>query len=169
MFCPEDHRPPSGQGLISDQRMMFVLDKAQRDYPQELRLVTCWDEENKVLYEFITDEFRLSASNVALIYKRRWDIELFFKWIKQHLKIKTFLGTSENAVKTQIWIAMIYYLLVWWLKKQTNFKGSLLDLSRMLSETLLWRMHLIDILSLNKRKLRSYAPPIRGKPQLAFF
>ena len=169
VFCPEDHRPPSGQGLISDQRMMFVLDKAQRDYPQELRLVTCWDEENKVLYEFITDEFRLSASNVALIYKRRWDIELFFKWIKQHLKIKTFLGTSENAVKTQIWIAMIYYLLVWWLKKQTNFKGSLLDLSRMLSETLLWRMHLIDILSLNKRKLRSYAPPIRGKPQLAFF
>lgn len=165
----QEHKKPKGKGVLLDEKIAFIMDKAEQDYPDDLRLVSFWDDENQILYEFMTDEHRLSASNIALIYKRRWDIELFFKWIKQHLKIKTFFGTSENAVKTQIWVAMIYYLLLWWLKKQTHFKGSLLDLARMISESILWRIHLVDILSLKHIKNNSHIHRIRGKPQLALF
>jgi len=165
----QQHRNPVGKGVLADERIALILDKAVKNYPYDLRLVTYFDEEHKVLYEFLTDEFRLSAINIALIYKRRWDIELFFKWIKQHLKVKTFLGTSENAVKTQIWIAMIYFLLVSWIKFQAKFKGTLLELTRMLKETFLWRIHLVDILSLTLKTTRRANPRIRGTPQLSFF
>ena len=107
------HKKALGRGVLKGEKIAFMLKKAQEDYPDDLRLVTYHDKEHNVNYEFITDGLRLSASNIALIYKRRWDVELFFKWIKQHLKIKTFLGTSKNAVMTRIWIAMIYYLLYW--------------------------------------------------------
>jgi IS4 transposase len=106
------HKKVLGEGVLKDEKIAFILDKAQQDYPDDLRLVTFHDNEHDVTYQFITDHLKLSAANIALVYKRRWDVELFFKWIKQHLKIKTFLGTSKNAVMTQIWIAMIYYLLL---------------------------------------------------------
>ena len=86
---------------------------------------------------------------IAKIFKEQWQIELFFKWIKQNLKIKTFLGTTQNAVMTQIWIAMIYYLLLTYIKFQTKFQKSLLDLTWMIKEVLLARRDLIDLLSLN--------------------
>jgi IS4 transposase len=116
--------------------------------------VTFYDDEHDVTYQFLTDEFRLSAANIALIYKQRWQIELFFKWIKQHLKIKTFLGTSKNAVLTQIWVAMIYFLLLAWIKFQTKFAGSLLELTRMIEEVLLERISIIDVLNLTPRTIR---------------
>jgi hypothetical protein len=96
----------------------------------------------------------MSPLNIALIYKRRWDIELFFKWIKQHLKIKTFLGTSKNAVMTQIWVAMIYFLLLSWIKFQTNFKGSLLQLTRKFKEVLLLNISIINILNVETKHIR---------------
>ncbi len=147
------HRPSLAKGVLKDERVCFVqgLDK----YPGDLRRVTYFDEETENTYEFLTDEFRLSASNIALIYKQRWKVELFFKWIKQHLKIKTFLGTSKNAVMTQNWIVMIYYLLLAWIRFQTRFKGSLLDLTRIREGTILRHVSLIDLLHLTPKTLHN--------------
>ena len=150
----KEHRSPTGRGVLKDEKVGFVLPKALEDYPEDLRLVTYHDDEHDVTYEFLTDECRLSAVNIALIYKQRWQIELFFKWIKQHLKIKTFLGTSKNAVLTQIWVAMIYFLLVSWIKFQTKFTGSLLELTRMIAEVLLEQVSIIDLLNFTPRTVR---------------
>ena len=116
----------------------------------------------------ITDDFRLSAANIAAIYKRRWDIELFFKWIKQHLKIKTFLGTSKNAVMTQIWIAIIYYLLLAWVKAQTKFTGSLLDLTRIIQAVILKPVSLLNLLQLTPKTV-SEAIQRASPPQASLF
>lgn len=144
----KEHKPPLGKGVIKDEIVAFTEYKAEKDYPDDLRLVTYYDEETDVTYEFLTNEFDLDALDIAEIYKNRWQIELFFKWIKQHLKIKTFLGTSENAVMTQIWIAMIYYLLVSWLKFQTKFEKSLLTLTRILEVSILKPVSIINLLNL---------------------
>jgi hypothetical protein len=162
------HRAPHGLGVLKDERVGLVLEKAMKAYPDDLRLVTFHDEKYDVTYEFLTDDFRLSALNIAAIYKRRWDIELFFKWIKQHLKIKTFLGTSKNAVMTQIWIAMIYYLLLAWVKSQTKFKGSLLDLTRILEAALLRPISLLNLLNLTPKTV-SKALERSSSPQAALF
>lgn len=160
-------RKAIGAGVLKDETVAFSLDEAQKDYPKDLRLVIYYDEEHKQMYEFLTDEFRLSALNIALIYKQRWQVELFFKWIKQHLKIKTFLGTSKNAVMTQIWVAMIYYLLLSFIKHQTKFAGSLLELSRIFAEVILQKVHLIDLLSLTPKTLHRLKS--RASPQLHLF
>jgi|TARA_Y100000310_G_C20577854_1_gene761389 hypothetical protein len=162
------HRNPVGTGIMKDERIAFVLPKAQEKYPTDLRLVTYIDAETKQIYEFFTDEFRLSALNVAGIYKARWEIELFFKWIKQNLKIKTFFGTSENAVKTQIWIAMIYYLLLQWLSACINAGRSITDLTRMIATVILHTMPLLDILCCTPRTLERMKK-IRDGPQMSFF
>ena len=99
-------------------------------------------------YRFLTNNFSLAAATISGIYKARWEIELFFKWIKQNLKIKSFLGTSKNAVMSQVWIAMIYFLLLSFIKHQTKYRYSLLTLARIIQETLFDRRSLIDILGL---------------------
>lgn len=137
------------QGVLSDELIELVLPEAEKKYPYRLRRITYYDEETKRTLVFLTNNRAYSAGTIAALYKARWSIELFFKWIKQHLKIKTFLGTSKNAVMTQIWVAMIYYLLLAYLKLQTKFKGSLLDLTRMIAETLLLRIPLLHIISLS--------------------
>lgn len=142
------HKKILGKGILKDERIAFILKKSEDNYPYDLRLITFHDDEYDVTYEFLTDHFQFSAANIAQIYKRRWDIELFFKWIKQHLSIKTFLGTTKNAVLTQIWIAMIYYLILSWIKHQTKFKGSLHTLTIMLKEVILKPVQIIDILHL---------------------
>lgn len=164
----KEHRSPCGEGVLKDEKVGFVLAKALEDYSDDLRLVTFHDDEHDVTYQFLTDEFRLSAANIALIYKQRWQIELFFKWIKQHLKIKTFLGTSKNAVLTQIWIAMIYFLLLAWIKFQTKFEGSLLELTRMIEEVLLDAISILDLLNLTPKTVKR-ALARAGPPQLALF
>jgi len=158
---------PLGTGVINDELIEFLNDEAREAYPGRLRLVTFYDAEHGQTYQFLTNEFNLSASNIALIYKQRWQVELFFKWIKQHLKIKTFLGTSKNAVMTQIWVAMIYFLLLAFIKYQTKFAGSLLDLSRMIAEVILQKVHLIDLLSLTPKTMRRLK--CRDNPQLQLF
>jgi len=162
------HRSPCGKGVTKDEKIAFALEESEQKYPADLRLVTFYDEEHDRWYKFLTDEFRLSASNIALIYKRRWDIELFFKWIKQHLKIKTFLGTSENAVMTQIWVVMIYYLLLAWIKFQTKFDGSLLDLTRILSIAMLKSVSLINLLNLTPKTV-TQAMQRASPPQPSLF
>ncbi len=127
------HRLAKGKGVLKDERVAFVLPAAQDKYPEDVRQVTFVDDDGTV-YEYLTDEFRLSASNIAEIYKRRWDIETFFRWIKQNLKIKTFLGTSKNAVMTQILVAMTYFLLLKWLAHCINYKGTLTDMARKIAE-----------------------------------
>ena len=164
IFPLRQSRKPIGAGVISDERMAFALEEAQEHYPDDIRLVTYYDEETKKTYEFLTDEFRLSALNIAAIYKSRWQVELFFKWIKQHLKIKTFLGTSKNAVMIQVWVAMIYYLVLAFIKHQTKFDGSLFKLSIIVSEAILMKVHLIDLLSLTPKSLPRLMA--RGHPQL---
>ena len=163
----EEHRKPAAAGVIKDERIAFVLPQAMKDYPADLRLVTYVDAETYQIYEFLTDMFHLSALNIALIYKCRWDIELFFKWIKQHLKIKTFFGTSRNAVLTQVWIAMIYYLLLKWLSAIIGFHGTILELTRMLREVCLQPFPLIEVLCCTPKTLRRLR--IRAGPQMGLF
>jgi len=120
----------SSKGLLADKEIMLTGFYSCQKYPEKLRLVTYYDRENDKIYEFLTNNFHLAGYTIAQIYKARWQVELFFKWIKQNLKIKTFLGTSKNAVLTQIWTAMIYYLLLAYIKYQTKYKHSLLYLTR---------------------------------------
>jgi len=141
------HEVDEKKGLLFDQTIKLTGYYQSRYYPEELRLVGFIDPETKKEFVFLTNNFTLSAYTITQIYKARWQIELFFKWIKQNLKIKSFLGTSRNAVLTQIWVAMCYYLLLSYIKYQTKYSYSLLELSRIFSEMVLERISLIDLLS----------------------
>lgn len=132
--------------ILADD-VVWVGDPVEDVYGKQMRCVRYVDKKQGELM-FLTNNFTLTAKEVALVYKERWQIELFFKWIKQNLKIKTFLGTSRNAVMNQIWVAMIYYLLLSYIKFQTRYEGSLLELTWMIKTTLLARRSLIDLLSL---------------------
>jgi hypothetical protein len=144
----------SGKGFIIDQRIFLQGILTKDKYPKQLRRIKYYDEERKKTLTFLTNNFKLAATTIAQIYRSRWQIELFFKWIKQNLKIKSFLGTSKNAVLIQIWIAMCYYLLLTYIKYQTKYGYSLLQLSRVIRETLFERKNLIDILTLRPERLR---------------
>ena len=157
------------EGVIKDEVISFVLPNAEKAYPHKLRLVTYWCATKQKQLQFITNNFKLSASTIAAIYKEHWQIELFFKWIKQHLKIKTFLGTNKNAVLTQIWIAMIYFLLLSYIKAQTKTKLSLLELSRIFAEAFFSRITIIDMLTLPPASIVQQLKQTRGSPQLALF
>jgi len=144
----------TGKGVLSDQCISLQGPQTKTKYPKELRLIRYYDEEKDKTLTFLTNNVKLAASTIARIYKSRWQIEIFFKWIKQNLKIKSFLGTSKNAVLTQIWVAMCYYLLLTYIKYQTKYGFSLLQLSRVIRETLFQRKALIDILTMNPDHLK---------------
>lgn len=152
--------PVSGKGVLSDVRVSLQGPLTKTKYPKELRLIRYHDEEREKTLTFLTNNFKLAAKTIAQIYKSRWQIELFFKWVKQNLKIKSFLGTSKNAVLTQIWVAMCYYLLLTYIKYQTKYGFSLLQLSRVIREMLFERKTIIDILTLkpDRLKLRQEEP-----------
>lgn len=151
IFVVGQHKTKLEKNILADETVIFGDYNAMNVYPEKLRRVKYFDEENGKVYVYLTNNFELTAGQIAQIYKERWQIELFFKWIKQNLKIKTFLGTSKNAVMTQIWVAMVYYLLLAYIKFQTKFKKSLLEFTRMIRETLMVRRNLVDLLSLNVR------------------
>ena len=111
-----------------------------QDYPELLRRIRFKDPESGKTLVFITNNFSLPAATICALYKSRWQVELFFKWIKQHLRIKQFYGTSENAVKTQIWIAVSVYVLVAIVKKRLDLDASLYTLLQILSVTLFEKM-----------------------------
>ena len=153
------HQVNTRQGVIKDEEVVLMGFYTQQGYPEKLRLVTYYDKEHKKIYQFLTNQFTLSAYTISQIYKARWEIELFFKWIKQNLKIKTFLGTTKNAVLTQIWTAMIYYLLLAYIKYQTKYKHSLLYLTRVIKECLFKRADIIDLLNLSLKKVGRLRDP----------
>ena len=127
------HEINKSTGLQCDQTI--VLTNSFKDYPEQLRRIRYFDSETKKLLIFLTNDFSLPALTIAQLYKCRWQVELFFKWIKQHLRIKSFFGTSENAVKTQIWIAISIYVLVAIIKKRLNIPYSLYAILQVLSVT----------------------------------
>jgi hypothetical protein len=123
-------------GLRCDQTIALIAPKARKDYPQQLRRIKFYDAEHNKHLVFLTNNFELPALTIAQLYRCRWQVELFFKWIKQHLRIKKFYGTTENAVKTQIWIAIAVYVLVAIVKKRLNTEASLYTILQILSLTL---------------------------------
>lgn len=133
-------------GLTSDQSVEFSGYYASRKCSIPLRRIGYRDPETGKHYVFLTNNFTLSALTIAKIYKARWQIELFFKWIKQNLKIKSFLGTSKNAVMTQIWIALCVYLLLAYLKFQSKTKNSLQQILRLLQTNLFEKWCLMDLI-----------------------
>ncbi len=133
------HRVEKNTGLICDQTIRLVNYYVSRDYPEKLRRIRFHDTPRDKDLTFLTNNFTLPALTIAQLYKCRWQVELFFKWIKQHLRIKKFYGTSENAVKTQIWIAISVYVLVAILKKRLRLDESLYTILQVLSLTLFER------------------------------
>jgi hypothetical protein len=160
------HKPIRNKNVIRDDVIRLTGYYTCQKYPDRLRIVGYVDPETNKYYEFLTNNFALSAKTIADIYKSRWQIELFFKWIKQNLKIKSFLGTTPNAVLTQIWVAMCYYLLLLYIKYQSKFAHSITELSRMIKEVLMTRTNLIDILSLNSTTIKKIRDPV---PQMSLF
>jgi hypothetical protein len=126
-------QPDRDNGILSDQAIALTGVTSSQKYSESLRRIKFYDSGTKKTFVFLTNNFRLSAVTVAALYKSRWGIETFFKWIKQHLKILSFWGHSENAVKTQIWIAISSYLIVIIAKKQLNLKYSLYEILQMIS------------------------------------
>jgi hypothetical protein len=120
-------------GVLGDHSIKLCGTLTSRKYPGKLRLIEYWDKESDKKFYFLTNNFRLNALTVAALYKDRWYIELFFKWIKQHLKIKSFWGQNENAVKTQIWIAISVYVIVAIAKKKLELPQSLYEILQMVS------------------------------------
>ena len=136
------HSVDRTDGLRYDQTVMLVTPKSLAGYPEKLRRVKYFDAEREKQFVFLTNNFVLPALTIAKLYKCRWQIELFFKWIKQHLRIKAFYGTSDNAVKTQIWIAVSTYVLVAIIRKRLHLEMNLYTILQILSVTLFEKVQL---------------------------
>lgn len=134
------------KGLTSDQTIEFTGLQTARKCPVQLRRIGYRDPESGKHYVFLTNNFRLAAKTIADIYKARWQVELFFKWIKQNLKIKSFVGTSKNAVMTQIWIALCMYLLLTFLKFQSKLTKSMQQILRLLHLNLFEKRDMMALL-----------------------
>jgi hypothetical protein len=130
------HPADKATGVRSDHTVILTAIDSAKAYPEALRRVSYLDVETRKRFKFLTNNFTLPALTIAQIYKCRWQVELFFKWIKQHLRIKAFYGTSENAVKTQIWIAVSVYVLVAIVRKRLGLEMSLYQILQILSVTL---------------------------------
>jgi len=143
-------------GLKCDQSIMLTGFYTAKDYPEKLRRVRYVDKETQDDLVFITNNFTLPALTIAKLYKYRWQVELFFKWIKQHLRIKSFFGTSENAVKTQIWIAITIYVLIAIVKKRLNLNLSLYTLLQILSVTAFEKVDIFQLVAENSYKAFEY-------------
>jgi hypothetical protein len=140
------HPVDKSTGVLSDQTVVLSSVESATAYPDPLRKVSYFDAERSKRLKFLTNNFTLPARTIADIYKQRWQVELFFKWIKQHLRIKAFYGTSENAVKTQIWIAVSIYVLVAIVRKRLGLESSLYQILQILSVTLFEKTPILQAL-----------------------
>lgn len=138
--------------LRCDQTVRLNGYYSAKDYPATLRRVKCFDAENDKLLVFLTNNFTLPAQVIADLYRCRWQVELYFKWIKQHLRIKSFFGTSENALKTQIWIAVSVYVAVAIIKKQYRIEASLYTMLQIVSVTVFEKIPLLQVFDLSDYK-----------------
>jgi hypothetical protein len=152
-------------GLRSDQTIVLAGLKSSRSYPLPLRRIAFHDAQHQRRLVFLTNNFTLPALTIAQLYKCRWQVELFFKWIKQHLRIKAFYGTSDNAVKTQVWIAISVYVLVAIVKKELRIERSLYDILQILSLTLFEKIPLFEALNDQNRPI----PELTDSNQLKLF
>jgi transposase len=146
-------------GLRCDQSVVLTTDYSSKRYPEKLRRIRYYDDQQQRALVFLTNNFTLPALTIADLYRCRWQVELFFKWIKQHLRIKAFYGTTENAVKTQIWIAISVYVLVAIIKKRLGIDQSLYTILQILSLTLFEKtplFQLLDVSGYNKSEACSY-------------
>ena len=134
-------------GLRSDQKIILKGPKTSKEYPVALRRVTYVDAETKKRFTFLTNNMTLPALTVAQLYKCRWQVELFFRWIKQHLRIKAFYGTSQNAVKTQVWIAVSVYVLVAIVKAELKLERTLYEILQILSVALFEKTPIFEALT----------------------
>ena len=157
-------------GLKLDQTIVLTGYKTGKQYPEKLRKIRYVDAETNKDFTFLTNNFFLPALSIALLYKCRWQIELFFKWIKQHLRIKAFYGTSENAVKTQIWIAIAVYVLIAIIKKRLNVEASPYTILQILSITLFEKVPLVQMLTdFDYRKIETNSNLISNQLKLFEF
>jgi transposase len=134
-------------GVQCDQTVLLTTLYPAKNYPEPLRRIRFYDAEKRKRLVFLTNNFELPAETIAELYKSRWHIELFFKWIKQHLRIKSFFGTSENAVKVQIWTAVSAYLLVTIMKQELRLEQSLYSILQILSLSLFEKMPILEAFS----------------------
>jgi len=141
------HKIDKSTGLRHDQTIMLTGFYSLKDYPSKLRRLKYYDAESDKTLIFLTNNYSLSALTIAQLYHCRWQVELFFKWIKQNLRIKNFYGTSENAVKTQIWIAVSVYVLVAILKKRLNIPASLYTILQILSVSVFESIPVLQLLT----------------------
>jgi len=140
------HPVDKSTGVRSDHTVILTAIDSAKAYPDPLRRISYLDVETRKRFKFLTNNFTLPAVTIAQIYKCRWQVELFFKWIKQHLRIKAFFGTSENAVKTQIWIAVSVYVMVAIVRKRLGLEASLYQILQVVSITLFERTPILRAL-----------------------
>jgi hypothetical protein len=141
------HKVDKSTGLICDQTVVLTGFYSKKDYPDKLRRIKYFDAEKGRSFVFLTNQFMLPALTIAELYRYRWRVEIFFKWIKQHLRIKKFFGTSKNAVKTQIWTAISTYVLVAIMKKRLKIDLTLYTILQILSITLFEKMPILQALT----------------------
>jgi len=141
------HPIDKSTGLICDQTIVLTGVTAQKDYPEKLRRVKFRDAETNKTLVFLSNNFTLPALTIAQLYRSRWQVELFFKWIKQHLRIKNFFGTSENAVKAQIWMAVSVYVLVAIMKKRLNLQESLYTILQIISVSVFEKISIYQLIT----------------------
>jgi hypothetical protein len=151
--CVESRKIDKTTGLKCDQSIRLLTKKSAKEYPQYLRRIKYYDKETSQTFVFLSNNFEIDAIIVASLYKQRWQVELFFKWIKQHLKIIAFWGFSENAVKTQIWIAICTYLLIAYVKKQMNTELSLYEIQQILSVSIFSKSTLNELLTIKSKNV----------------
>ncbi len=157
-------RVDKSTGLRSDQTIVLAGPKTSRLYPEPLRRISFYDADNDRRFVFLTNNFTLPALTIAKLYKCRWQVELFFKWIKQNLHIKAFYGTSDNAVKTQVWIAISVYVLVAIVKKELGLERSLSEILQILSLSLFEKTPIFQALS--EQKTQDPEPPFSNQLNL---
>lgn len=143
----DSEAPVSGVRVLKDETIRFTSRWASNGYPGTIRLISYYSLENNEVLKFLTNNFEIDAATIALLYKYRWEIELFFKWIKQHLRIVAFYGTSANAVMIQIYVGLITFCALALLSDSQKFKGSLYDLTNILSVALTEKCHISDLLN----------------------
>ena len=147
------HPVDKSTGVRSDHTVILTAIESAKAYPEALRRVSYLDIETRKRFKFLTNNFTLPALTIAQIYKCRWQVELFFRWIKMHLRIKAFYGTSENAVKTQIWIAVSVYVLVAIIRKRLGLEASLYQILQILSVTLFEKTPILRALQASDSRL----------------
>jgi len=152
------HPTKKNTGVKCDQTIRLAGFYPSKDYPDKLRRIKYFDSTTGKTFVFLTNNFTLPAQTIADLYRCRWQVELFFKWIKQHLRIKSFFGTTENAVKSQVWIAVSVYVLVAIIKKRLKITTSLYTILQVLSVTIFEKIPLLQIVTKNDYKNKTHDP-----------